>query len=75
MNELANHYAPIHANELEATVSLCFRCMDGSNYAVRLEVAKLLGNVLARSQQSIHSTFSGLGLSAAGLSGSASTST
>ncbi|GAA48430.1 HEAT repeat-containing protein 5A [Clonorchis sinensis] len=76
MNELANHYAPIHANELEATVSLCFRCMDGSNYAVRLEVAKLLGNVLARSQQSsIHSTFSGLGLSAAALSGSASTST
>ncbi|CAL8109208.1 unnamed protein product [Calicophoron daubneyi] len=63
LDALVEDYGPMHTTELEPTVSLCLRCMDGSNYAVRLEAAKLLGHVLARSQknsQSASSTISNL---------------
>lgn len=36
--------------ELDNLTSLCFRAMDGSNYDVRCEVAKLLGQLLAATQ-------------------------
>ena len=33
--------------ELDSVTSYCFRALDGSNYDVRCDVAKLLGHVLA----------------------------
>ncbi|CAH8529433.1 unnamed protein product [Dicrocoelium dendriticum] len=49
--ELCGHYAPLYNHEMESVLSLCFRCMDGSNYAVRMEAARLIGRILAKSQQ------------------------
>ncbi|VDP57509.1 unnamed protein product [Schistosoma mattheei] len=48
---LVDHSHSIHTNALEATVSLCLRCMDGSNYATRLETAHTLGHLLAKTQR------------------------
>uniref|UniRef100_A0A3Q0KPG9 HEAT repeat-containing protein 5B n=1 Tax=Schistosoma mansoni TaxID=6183 RepID=A0A3Q0KPG9_SCHMA len=48
---LVDHSHSIHTNALEATVSLCLRCMDGSNYATRLETARTLGHLLAKTQR------------------------
>lgn len=51
MYELVNE-APFLSitSELDNVASLCFRALDGSNYDVRCEVAKLLGHLLAQSQ-------------------------
>uniref|UniRef100_A0A094ZDV1 HEAT repeat-containing protein 5B n=1 Tax=Schistosoma haematobium TaxID=6185 RepID=A0A094ZDV1_SCHHA len=48
---LVDHSHSIHTNALEATVSLCLRCMDGSNYTTRLETARTLGHLLAKTQR------------------------
>ncbi|VDP18752.1 unnamed protein product [Echinostoma caproni] len=58
MNALVEHHAVIHGSDLEATVSLCLRCMDCSNYTVRVEAARLLGHVLARTQNSLRTSSS-----------------
>lgn len=52
MHELVTE-APYLSNtsELDNVASLCFRSLDGSNYDVRCEVAKLLGHLLAQSQK------------------------
>lgn len=50
MYELVNEAPFIYTTELESTVSLCFRALDGSNYDVRCAVAKLLGHMLAMTQ-------------------------
>ena len=41
----------MHTTELDNITSLCFRSLDGSNYDVRCDVAKLLGHLLATTQQ------------------------
>lgn len=33
--------------ELENVATLCFKALEGSNYGVRVSVAKLLGTVMA----------------------------
>lgn len=70
MNALAEHHAVIYGSDLEATVSLCLRCMDCSNYTVRLEAARLLGHVLARTQNSVRAAGSSTVLSTLANAGS-----
>ncbi|CAH8837758.1 unnamed protein product [Trichobilharzia szidati] len=48
---LVDHSHTIHTSELEATVSLCLRCMDGANYATRIEASRTLGHLLAKTQR------------------------
>ncbi|XP_026678517.1 HEAT repeat-containing protein 5B [Diaphorina citri] len=39
-----------HATDMESLATLCFRALDGSNYEVRLCIAKLLGALVASTQ-------------------------
>ena len=50
MMELVGQAPFIYTNDLDGMVSLCFRTMDGSNYDVRCDTAKLLGALLAMTQ-------------------------
>lgn len=54
--EMLNHTPFMYTTELESLASLCFRAFDGmsqngSTYEVRCAVAKLLGNLIALTQQ------------------------
>lgn len=49
--ELTEHYAALCNNEFESMLNLCFRCMDGSDYTVRMEAARLIGRILMKQQQ------------------------
>lgn len=49
--EMLNHAHFLYTTELESLASLCFRAFDGSNYEVRCAVAKLLGALIAMTQQ------------------------
>ncbi|XP_039953261.1 HEAT repeat-containing protein 5B isoform X1 [Bactrocera tryoni] len=49
--EMINHAPFLYQTELESLATLCFRAFDGSNYEVRCAVAKLLGTLLAFTQQ------------------------
>ncbi|CAH1153655.1 unnamed protein product [Phaedon cochleariae] len=49
--EMLNHTMFFYTTELESLASLCFRAFDGSNYVVRCTVAKLLGALIAMTQQ------------------------
>ncbi|XP_037925116.1 HEAT repeat-containing protein 5B isoform X5 [Hermetia illucens] len=51
--EMINHAPFLYTTELESLATLCFRAFDGSNYEVRCAVAKLLGTLLAFTQQTI----------------------
>lgn len=45
-------YAPfMYTTELESMPALCFRAFDGANYEARYAVAKLLGTLVASTQQ------------------------
>ncbi|BHF58149.1 HEAT repeat-containing protein 5B [Sparganum proliferum] len=44
---LAVYHNNLYSTDLDATVSMCLRGLDGSTYPIRLEIAKLLGHVLA----------------------------
>lgn len=48
---MLNHASFLHTTELESLATLCFRAFDGSNYEVRCCVAKLLGALIATTQQ------------------------
>lgn len=50
--EMINHAPFLYQTELESLASLCFRAFDGSSYEVRCAVAKLLGTLVAFTQQS-----------------------
>ncbi|KAL7380923.1 hypothetical protein ABVT39_026023 [Epinephelus coioides] len=45
--ELQREAAFLWTSELENVATLCFRAFEGSNYSVRVSVAKLLGTLLA----------------------------
>ncbi|KAK5853781.1 hypothetical protein PBY51_014908 [Eleginops maclovinus] len=45
--ELQNEAVFMWTTELENVATLCFKALEGSNYGVRVEVAKLLGTVMA----------------------------
>ena len=49
--EMINHAPFLYQSELESLASLCFRAFDGSSYEVRCAVAKLLGTLIAFTQQ------------------------
>lgn len=49
--EMINHAPFLYTSELESLATLCFRAFDGSNYEVRCSVAKLLGTLVATTQQ------------------------
>uniref|UniRef100_A0A1A9X2M8 HEAT repeat-containing protein 5A n=1 Tax=Glossina brevipalpis TaxID=37001 RepID=A0A1A9X2M8_9MUSC len=49
--EMLQHASFLYQTELESLSALCFRAFDGSNYEVRCSVAKLLGTLLAHTQQ------------------------
>lgn len=49
--EMLNHAPVLYTTELESLATLCFRAFDGSNYEVRCAVAKLLGALIAMTQQ------------------------
>ncbi|KAK9498320.1 hypothetical protein O3M35_002979 [Rhynocoris fuscipes] len=49
--EMLNHASFLYTSELESLATLCFRAFDGSNYEVRCSVAKLLGALIATTQQ------------------------
>uniref|UniRef100_A0A0X3P7M8 HEAT repeat-containing protein 5B n=1 Tax=Schistocephalus solidus TaxID=70667 RepID=A0A0X3P7M8_SCHSO len=46
---LALYNNNLYSADLDATVSMCLRGLEGSTYPIRLEIAKLLGHVLASS--------------------------
>uniref|UniRef100_A0A8D8UIW2 HEAT repeat-containing protein 5A n=1 Tax=Cacopsylla melanoneura TaxID=428564 RepID=A0A8D8UIW2_9HEMI len=48
--EMVKHATFLHNNEMESLATLCFRALDGSNYDVRLCIAKLLGALIATTQ-------------------------
>lgn len=48
--EMLNHAPFLYTTELESLATLCFRAFDGSNYEVRCAVAKLLGALIAMTQ-------------------------
>ncbi|XP_044766090.1 HEAT repeat-containing protein 5B isoform X1 [Coccinella septempunctata] len=48
--EMLNHAPFLYTTELESMATLCFRAFDGSNYEVRCAVAKLLGTLVAMTQ-------------------------
>ena len=50
MIELVNEAPFMYTTELDNVLSICFRGLDGSNYDVRCEIAKLLGHLLATTQ-------------------------
>ncbi|XP_075228223.1 HEAT repeat-containing protein 5B isoform X2 [Lycorma delicatula] len=49
--EMLKHAPFLYTTELESLATLCFRAFDGSNYEVRCCVAKLLGALIATTQQ------------------------
>ncbi|GFG34432.1 hypothetical protein Cfor_07683, partial [Coptotermes formosanus] len=49
--DMLNHAPFLYTTELESLATLCFRAFDGSNYEVRCAVAKLLGTLIAATQQ------------------------
>ncbi|KAE8751079.1 hypothetical protein FOCC_FOCC002164 [Frankliniella occidentalis] len=49
--EMLNHAPFLYLTELEGLATLCFRAFDGSNYEVRCAVARLLGALVATTQQ------------------------
>ncbi|XP_074886420.1 HEAT repeat-containing protein 5A isoform X2 [Buteo buteo] len=56
--ELQNEAVFMWSTDLDSVVTLCFKSFEGSNYDVRLAVAKLLGTVLARALTSKQTTAS-----------------
>lgn len=48
---MLKHAPFLYTTELESLATLCFRAFDGSNYEVRCCVAKLLGALIATTQQ------------------------
>ena len=50
--EMIPHASFLYVTELENVFSLCFRGLEGSNYEVRCEIAKVLGALVAITQTS-----------------------
>lgn len=49
----------MYTTELESMAGLCFRAFDGANYEARYAVAKLLGTLVASTQQPMVPSLSG----------------
>lgn len=51
LQEMLKHSPFLYTTDLETVASLCFRSFESSNYEVRCAVAKLLGSLIAITQQ------------------------
>uniref|UniRef100_A0A6B0VFZ6 HEAT repeat-containing protein 5A n=2 Tax=Ixodes ricinus TaxID=34613 RepID=A0A6B0VFZ6_IXORI len=49
--EMVRHAPFLYTTDLETVASICFRAFEGSNYEVRCTVARLLGTLVAITQQ------------------------
>uniref|UniRef100_A0A182NZG0 HEAT repeat-containing protein 5A n=1 Tax=Anopheles epiroticus TaxID=199890 RepID=A0A182NZG0_9DIPT len=58
--EMTKHAPFLYTTELESLASLCFRAFDGCNYEVRCAVAKLLGTLIACTQNGALRNFSSM---------------
>ncbi|XP_062554350.1 HEAT repeat-containing protein 5B isoform X3 [Armigeres subalbatus] len=58
--EMTKHAPFLYTTELESLPSLCFRAFDGCNYEVRCAVAKLLGTLIACTQNGSLKNFSSM---------------
>ncbi|KAF4530055.1 hypothetical protein B566_EDAN016405, partial [Ephemera danica] len=63
--EMLNQASFLYTTELENVASLCFRALDGSTYEVRCGVARLLGALVARTQETGTAAEGGVANSAA----------
>ena len=52
--ELSRHASFMYTNEIESFINICFKSLEGSNYDVRIQVAELIGQLMASSQNSAH---------------------
>ncbi|KAM3182322.1 hypothetical protein ACTXT7_012622 [Hymenolepis weldensis] len=50
LNSLAKNHVHFFIGDLDGVMSMCIKGLDGSNHAVRMEIAKLLGFVMAKTQ-------------------------
>nr|CDS27095.1 HEAT repeat containing protein 5B [Hymenolepis microstoma] len=50
LNSLAKNHVHFFTGDLDGVMSMCIKGLEGSNHAVRMEIAKLLGFVLAKTQ-------------------------
>lgn len=50
LNSLTQYHPHFFISDLDAVMSMCIKGLDGSNHAVRMEISKLLGFVLAKTQ-------------------------
>uniref|UniRef100_A0A8W7Q2Z4 HEAT repeat-containing protein 5A n=1 Tax=Anopheles coluzzii TaxID=1518534 RepID=A0A8W7Q2Z4_ANOCL len=62
--EMTGHAPFLYTTELESLASLCFRAFDGCNYEVRCAVARLLGTLIACTQNGSLRNFSSMTASA-----------
>uniref|UniRef100_A0A182VRX2 HEAT repeat-containing protein 5A n=1 Tax=Anopheles minimus TaxID=112268 RepID=A0A182VRX2_9DIPT len=62
--EMTKHAPFLYTSELESLASLCFRAFDSCNYEVRCAVAKLLGTLIACTQNGSLRNFSSMTASA-----------
>lgn len=62
--EMTKHAPFLYTTELESLASLCFRAFDSCNYEVRCAVAKLLGTLIACTQNGSLKNFSSMTSSA-----------
>uniref|UniRef100_A0A182NMS5 HEAT repeat-containing protein 5A n=1 Tax=Anopheles dirus TaxID=7168 RepID=A0A182NMS5_9DIPT len=62
--EMTKHAPFLYTTELESLASLCFRAFDSCNYEVRCAVAKLLGTLIACTQNGSLRNFSSMTASA-----------
>lgn len=49
--EMIQHAVFLYTTDLENVFSICFRCLEGSNYEVRCEIAKVLGALVSITQK------------------------
>ncbi|XP_058822111.1 HEAT repeat-containing protein 5B isoform X2 [Topomyia yanbarensis] len=62
--EMTKHAPFLYTSELESLAALCFRAFDSCNYEVRCAVAKLLGTLIACTQNGSLKNFSNMNSSA-----------
>ncbi|XP_055609550.1 HEAT repeat-containing protein 5B isoform X4 [Uranotaenia lowii] len=62
--EMTSHAPFLYTTELESLASLCFRAFDSCNYEVRCAVAKLLGTLIACTQNGSMKNFNNMTTSA-----------
>jgi len=58
--EMMDHANFLHTTELENMATLCFRALEGANYNARISIAKVLGSLIANTQEADNSKRQGI---------------